>query len=266
MKRGTISCAIVVLNEERNIGDCLETVQWMDEIVVVDAFSADCTLEICRKYTDKIFQRLWEGFGVQKNFAIEQATCEWVFILDADERIPPELRAEIVGVLTSNEPNAPVAYSVSRKNYFFGNWVTHAGCFPDYQLRLFRRGIGQLDDEEPHNKFVFEGKADYLKTPLEHYTERTIADHFRKFRNFTTLAAKERGKTKDSVCWTDVTVRPLFTLYKYYIARKGFCDGMPGFLVSVFASMYTFVKYAKLWERLHYRGERTTKQGVLRCS
>lgn len=249
MTRQTITCAIVVFNEARNIGDCLETAAWMDEIVVVDAFSADRTVEICRKYTDRITQRPWRGFGDQKNFAIDQATSDWVFILDADERIPRALRDEIEGILRAPEPDGPVAYSVPRKNYFFGDWVTHAGCYPDYQLRLFRRGVGRLDDEEPHNKFVFRGKAGVLRTPLEHYTERTIADHFRKFRNFTTLAARERARSKTSVRWTDLTVRPLFTFYKYYVARLGFRDGMPGLLVSAFASMYTFVKYAKLYER-----------------
>ena len=254
MRRQTISCAIVVFNEERNIRDCLDTAKWMDEIVVVDAFSRDRTVEICRKYTHKIFQRPWRGFGEQKNYAIDQARSEWVFILDADERIPDALEKEISDSLCAEDPGLIVAFSVPLKNYFFGIWVTHAGCYPDYQLRLFRRGIGKLDDEEPHNKFVFEGKRGVLRTPLEHYTERTIADHFRKFRNFTTLAAQERAKSKRTVNWADLVIRPLFTFYKYYLPRQGFRDGMPGFLVSAFASMYTFVKYAMLWELLRARG------------
>ena len=255
MKRSTISCAIVVLNEEKNIGDCLETAQWMDEIVVVDSYSTDRTIEICRKYTDRIIQRSWRGFGDQKNFAIDSTTCEWVFILDADERIPLQLRAEIETVLASSGPGSPVAYSVPRKNYYFGNWVTHAGCYPDYQLRLFKRGIGHLDNSEPHNRFIFEGPSAYLETPLEHYTERTVSDRFKKLRNFSSLAAAERGRTKQHVYWTDLTFRPLITFYRYYLARQGFRDGMPGFMFSAFSSMYTFVKYAKLWERLRYRGE-----------
>jgi (heptosyl)LPS beta-1,4-glucosyltransferase len=246
--RETISCAIVVFNEERNIRECLETVKWMDEIVVVDALSTDRTREICGRYTNRIFQRPWRGFGEQKNFAIAQSTSDWVFILDADERITPELRSEMETILTSNERTGPVAYYVPRRNFYYGKWIQWGGCYPDYQLRLFRKGVGHLNDEEPHNKFVFEGRAGYLRTPLEHYTERTIDDHFRKFRNFTSLAAKERSKTKQSVYWTDVTVRPLLTFYKYYVKRQGFRDGMHGFLISVWASMYTFVKYAKMWE------------------
>jgi len=105
-----ISCAIVVYNEERNIRDCLELAKWMDEIVVVDAFSRDRTVEICRKYTSRIFERLWKGFGDQKNFAVDQAMCDWVFILDADERITPELRVEIEAVLARSQTDGPLAY------------------------------------------------------------------------------------------------------------------------------------------------------------
>ncbi|MEE8125041.1 MAG: glycosyltransferase family 2 protein [Nitrospirales bacterium] len=249
----SISCAIVVFNEERNIRECMETARWMDEIVVVDAFSTDGTKEICEQFTDKIFQRSWNGFGEQKNFAIHKTISDWVFILDADERISFDLQREIEGILALTRQDMPVAYSVARRNYYYGKWVKHAGCYPDYQLRLFRRGIGQLDDAEPHNKFVFEGKAGLLHSPLEHYTERTIKDHIRKFKNFTTLGARERAKTKQTVYWTDLVIRPIFTFYKYFLARKGFQDGMQGFLVSGFASMYTFTKYAKLWERKNYQ-------------
>ena len=255
MLRESISCAIVVFNEERNIRDCLESARWMDEIVLVDAYSTDRTLELSKEYTERIFQRPWRGFGEQKNFAIGQASTDWVFILDADERITPELQSEINTVLTSRNLNGPVAYYVPRRNFYYGRWVKWGGCYPDYQLRLFRRGVGRLNDEEPHNKFVFEGEAAYLKSPLNHYTERTIEDHFRKFQNFTSLAAKERLKTKQSVSWADLTMRPLSTFCKYYFARQGFRDGMQGLLVSTFASMYTFVKYAKLWEHMQPRSE-----------
>lgn len=248
--RQTISCAIVVFNEERNIRECLDSVRWMDEIVAVDAYSTDQTLEICRSFTDRVFQRPWRGFGDQKNFAIDRTTSDWVFILDADERVGASLRAEIEAILAASDPDRPVAYSLARKNYYYGRWIRRAGCYPDYQLRLFRRGIGRLDDAEPHNKFVFQGKAAYLANPLDHYTERTIADHFRKFNNFTTLAAQERAKTKRSVHWTDLLFRPLFTFWKYYVRRQGFREGMHGLIICGFASMYTFVKYAKLWELL----------------
>ena len=254
-----ISAVVVTLNEERNICDCLESAKWMNEIIVVDAFSRDRTVEICRKYTSRIFERPWKGFGDQKNFAVDQATCDWVFILDADERISPELRAEIETVLARSQTDGPVAYYLPRRNYYYGRWIMRLGYYPDYQLRLFRKGVGRLNDEEPHNKFVFQGVAGHLRTPLDHYTERTIEDHFRKFNNFTTLAAQERAKTKRTAYWYDLTFRPILTFSKYYLQRQGFREGMHGFLISVFASMYTFVKYAKLWELTQHADVRECK-------
>jgi len=251
----TISCAIVVYNEERNIRDCLESAKWMDEIIVVDAFSQDKTVQICREYTQRIYQRSWNGFGEQKNHAIDHAACDWVFILDADERISPELRAEIEAVLARSQTDGPVAYYLPRRNYFYGRWIKRLGCYPDYQLRLFRKGVGRLNDEEPHNKFVFQGEAGHLRTPLDHYTERTIEDHFRKFNNFTTLAAQERAKTRRTAHWYDLTFRPILTFFKYYLQRQGFREGMHGFVISVFASMYTFVKYAKLWDLIRAQND-----------
>ena len=244
----TICCAIVVFNEERNIREALDSVSWMDEIIAVDSYSADNTVQICREFTPHVFQRKWNCFGEQKNFAIDHATSDWVFILDADERVSDGLRAEIQRVLAASDQAGPVAYTLPRKNYYYGEWVRWGGVYPDYQLRLFRRGVGRLDDSEPHNRFVFEGLHGYLTNDLDHYTERTIEDHFKKFNNFTTLAARERGKTKKTVRWTDLTVRPLFTFWKYYVRRQGFRDGVRGLIVCVFASMYTFVKYAKLWD------------------
>ena len=245
--RETVACAIVSFNEEKNLQPCLESAKWMDEIVVVDSFSTDRSIDIARKYTDKIFQRSWRGFGDQKNYAMDQVSTDWVFILDSDERIPVELQAEIEGVLSARFKEGPVAYYVPRHNYYFGSLVLHAGCYPDYQLRLFRRGIGHLDEAEPHNKFMFTGDSAYLSCPLIHHTRPTLHSYIEKFPNFTTLAARDRAKTKCHVRGTDLLFRPVFTFLKYFLARKGYRDGMSGFLVSVLSSMYTFVKYAKLW-------------------
>ena len=245
--RETVACSVVSYNEEKNLQHCLESAKWMDEIVVVDSFSTDRTMEIARTYTDKIFQRPWRGFGDQKNYAMDQASTDWVFILDSDERIPAELQVEIEAVLSAGSKEGPVAYYVPRHNYYFGSLVLHAGCYPDYQLRLFRRGIGHLDDAEPHNKFLFTGDSAYLSAPLVHLTRPTLHNYFEKFPNFTTLAAQDRARTKRHVRSTDLLFRPIFTFFKYFVVRKGYRDGMSGFLVSALSSLYTFVKYAKLW-------------------
>jgi (heptosyl)LPS beta-1,4-glucosyltransferase len=254
-QRETIGCAVISFNEETNLPLCLESAKWMDEIILVDAFSTDQSMDIARKYTTRIFQRPWKGFGDQKNYAIKQVSTDWVFILDADERISDNLKAEIDTVLSAALQDGPVAYYVPRHNYYFGSLVLHAGCYPDYQLRLFRRGIGYLDTAEPHNKFLFSGQAAYLSCPLIHQTRPTLHNYFEKFSNFTTLAAQDAAKTKRQVRSLDLLFRPVFTFLKYFFIRKGYRDGMSGFLVSALSSMYTFVKYAKVWHINQLRSE-----------
>lgn len=260
MSRETIGCGIVCFNEEQNLGPCLESAKWMDEIVVVDSFSTDSTIQIAKQYTERFFQRPWKGFGDQKNYAVDQVSTDWVFILDSDERISVELQAEIEEVLSASSKDGPVAYYVPRHNYYFGSLVLHAGCYPDYQLRLFRRGIGHLDDAEPHNKFMFSGDSAYLSCPLVHHTRPTLQSYFEKFSNFTTLAAQDRSRTKRHVRDTDLLFRPVFTFLKYFLVRKGYLDGMPGFLVSALSSMYTFVKYAKLWHMLELESQASNQE------
>jgi glycosyltransferase involved in cell wall biosynthesis len=259
-QRDTIGCAVVSFNEEKNLQACLESAKWVDEIVVVDSFSTDRTIDIARKYTDKVFQRPWRGFGDQKNYAMDHVSTDWVFILDSDERIPGELQTEIEAVLSGGSKDGPVAYYVPRHNYYFGSLVLHAGCYPDYQLRLFRRGIGHLDDAEPHNKFMFSGDSAYLSCPLVHDTRPTLQNYFEKFPNFTTLAAQDRAKTTRHVRSTDLLFRPVLTFLKYFLVRKGYRDGMAGFLVSAFASMYTFVKYAKVWQMEYFESHESLQK------
>ncbi len=251
--RETISCAIVVLNEERNIHDCLESAKWMDEIVLVDARSKDRTVEIAREYTERIFTRSWNGFGEQKNFAIDQATNDWVFVLDADERICSDLRREIEGILTSRDASGLVAYCLPRKNYFYGRWLRWGGTYPDYQLRLFRKGIARYNDVPIHENLLVEGRIGTLTGHLDHYTERRIEDHFRKFSLYTSLAAENKRKSQQVVSWYNLLVNPLVVFTKTYVLKQGFRDGIRGLIVATFASMYTFVKYAKLWESLQER-------------
>jgi (heptosyl)LPS beta-1,4-glucosyltransferase len=242
-----ISVVIVTKNEERNIRDCLNTASWADEIVIVDSYSTDRTVEIGKEFTDKIFQRPWEGFGIQKNFSMEKATCPWIFILDSDERISPELKDEILNTIRSS-PKQVVGYQVPRRNYFYGHWIRNCGCYPDHQLRLLRNGSGYLDDAEPHNKMVLNGEMETLKAPLDHLTSPTINDHLKKFPNFSRLAALEKFKTKKTVGWYDLFFPPLATFLKIYFSKGGYREGITGFIYSGFASLYTFLKYAKIWE------------------
>ncbi len=247
--RGRISLVMITYNEEINIRDCLESAKWMDEIVIVDSFSTDRTVEICREYTSSIIQRPFKGYGEQKNFGIEQAKMDWVFVLDADERIPEPLRREMEQILNL-EQNEFSAYRLARKNFFYGHWLRWGGHYPDWQIRLFRRGAGLNDDFEPHHNFIYKGKLGTLQEPLIHYTERTISDHFPKHNRFTTLAAAVRVKTCKKVHWYDLVFRPLITFYHVFFRKHAYRDGIPGLIQAVFKSLYTFVKYAKVWEIL----------------
>ena len=246
--RRTISCVMVVLNEEQNIRNALESVQWMDELIVVDAYSHDRTVVISQEYTSKVLFRKWTGMPDQKNFAIQQATCDWVFLLDADERVLPNLREEIESVLVTSSPPAHAGYFIPRKNFYYGKWVQGGGCYPDYQLRFFQKGTGSYGEVEVHPRFNMTGSIGYFRHPMEHLTFPTIAKHVQKENAFTTRAAEERRKQKRYVTVLDLFGRPLFSFAKYYLVRKGYRDGIHGLIASGFSSFYTFGKYAKLWE------------------
>ena len=249
--RQTISCVTIVYNEEHNIRECLETATWMDEIIVVDSFSTDETKEIAQLYTKNIYQRSWNGFGRQKNFAIEKVTSAWVFILDADERISSELREEIEILLSSANSASSIAYAVPRRNMLYGQWVRWGGAYPDYQIRLFRTGTAKYNQVEIHENLLISGSVGTLQSHLTHFTENRISDHFKKIGYYTSLAAKEKQKVRATVYWYHLVVNPFVVFLKTYLFKKGFKDGIRGVIFAVHAGMYTFLKYAKLWNNLN---------------
>jgi (heptosyl)LPS beta-1,4-glucosyltransferase len=244
----SLACVVITKNEEANIRDCLESIRWADELIVVDAESRDRTVELARTSGAKVWVRPWPGFGLQKNFGMAQALSDWVLILDADERVTEELRGEIKACLDGWASGAPVAYRIPRRNFFYGAWVRGGGVYPDYQVRLFRRGIAQYNDVAVHENLIVDGEIGTLAGHLDHYTERRIKDHFKKFGLYTTLAAREKAKKARTVGWSDLVFRPLVVWVKTYVLKQGYRDGVRGLIVCVFASMYTFVKYAKLWD------------------
>ena len=243
----SLACVVITKNEETNIHDCLMSVSWVAERIVVDAESSDRTADLARAAGAKVIVRPWPGFGAQKNYGMDQAAAEWILILDADERIPGALQREILSHIGTWKTGNPVAYEIPRRNYFYGAWVRHAGVYPDYQIRLFRRGQARYNDVPVHENLIVQGSVGKLTNPMDHFTERRIRDHFRKFGLYTTLAAKEKGRTVHAVHARDLIFRPLVVFVKSYVLKQGFRDGVRGLIVSVFAGMYTFVKYAKLW-------------------
>ena len=244
----SVTCVVITKNEDANIQDCLNSVQWTDELIVVDAQSSDKTVELARTCGAKVFVRPWPGFGLQKNFGMAQALSDWILILDADERVTEELRGEVKTCIEGWTPGASVAYRIPRRNFYYGAWVSGGGVYPDYQVRLFRRGMAQYNDVAVHENLLVDGEIGTLIEHIDHYTERRIQDHFKKFGLYTTLAAREKAKRVQVVGWTDLVFRPLVVWFKTYLLKQGFRDGVRGLIICIFASMYTFVKYAKLWD------------------
>jgi len=246
--REPLSCTIICYDEEEGIRAALESVKWCDEIVVVDSFSTDRTVEICREYTDRIFQRAWPGFVEQKAFALEQTRCAWVLNLDADERVSPELRREIESVL--RRPDAD-GYFIPRLVFYLGRWWRHGGWWPDYRLRLFRRDKVVWGGIDPHEKVLLRGSSRRLRGPLLHYTYRDVSDHLATINGFSGVAARELLLRGRQPSWIDLILRPIWRFIRFYGLRQGFMQGLAGLYVAQSAAFYVFARYAKLWEAVN---------------
>jgi glycosyltransferase involved in cell wall biosynthesis len=249
MNRQTIAGIVITKNEEMNIGACLDSLRWVDELIVVDAESTDRTVELTRSYTSKVFVRPWPGYGPQKNFAMEQATTDWILIVDADERIPEDLRQEILGILRSPSPSVN-AYRLPRRNYYYGHWIRYANQYPDLQLRLVRRKSGRYNDLPVHEHLEGVGPIEDMSAALYHHTSPTVVSHELKIERYSTLAAYERCTAgRPDAFWYHLIFNPAWTFVKLYLLRQGFRDGIPGLLVCAFSSAHVLLKYAKLWEQ-----------------
>lgn len=245
--RAPISCCIICFNEEANIRRCLESVKWCDEIVVVDSFSTDRTVEICREYTSRIIQRPWPGYVEQKRFALAQTMYEWVLNVDADEEVSPALRQEILFVLQRNDP-AVDGLSIPRLVYYLGRWWRH-GWYPGRRLRLFRKAKVRWGGVDPHEKVLLRGHEDRLHGDLYHYTYKNISDHLRAVNGLTDVAVREQVVRGKRSSLTALIFRPLWRFLRFYFLRGTITYKVPGFFVAVTSAFYVFLKYAKLWEQ-----------------
>ena len=245
----TLAVVVITRNEAQNIVDCLDAVRWADDIVVIDAESTDDTVERARSVDPcvRTFVRSWPGFGPQKNFGIEQTSADWILIVDADERITLELHEAITSLLAQSRHDH-AAYRIPRRNIFWGRWLQRGGLYPDYQVRLFRKGMAVYNDVAIHENLLVDGTVGTVTGHIDHYTERRIDDHLSKMDGYTTLAAREKLHTRKHVSWSHLVINPVVTWCKVYVFKKGMWDGVPGLINGVFSGMYTFLKYAKLWE------------------
>ena len=251
--RPPVSGVVICLNEEATIERCLQSLAWCDEIVVVDSHSTDATREIARKHTPNVIEQDFLGHIEQKNFALDQASHDWVVSLDADEALSEELQGEIPRALST--VNGDVGgFRLNRMTYFLGVWHDRGEWYPDYNVRVFRRSVTRWSGRNPHDHARVEGQVGHLDGHILHWNYRDLSEHIQQIDKFTALLAREMRAEGARFRLRDLLVRPLGRFFKGYVLRQGFRNGLPGFLVSVSTAYYVFMKYAKLWEL--ERGER----------
>jgi glycosyltransferase involved in cell wall biosynthesis len=241
-----LTVTIITLNESANIAAALESVAFADEIVVVDSHSTDDTVAIARRYTERVVVRDWPGYIAQKNFAAAEARHDWILSLDADERVTPELAAEIRAVLAAG-PSCD-GYRVPRLSHYLGTWVRSTDWYPDYQLRLYHRTRGRWEGRLVHESVKVNGEVGRLTSDLLHYTYRDVSHHLQTIDRYTSLAARQMFEDGRRAGVRHLLVNPLAAFLRNYVARAGFRDGRVGLIVSLLNSYYVLLKFVKLWE------------------
>jgi glycosyltransferase involved in cell wall biosynthesis len=239
-----ISVAVIAGDVEDEIRECLQTVKWANEIIVVNS-GVDRTAAIAREYTDKVLLKEWAGYGAQKQFALEAATGDWVLSLDTDERVSTDLREEIQRILSTG--SAYSGFYIPRRGYFLGHWIRHCGWYPDFQLRFFRRSKARINDRKVHEAFVVSGPVGFLKSDLIHNTHPTIEKAFAKGREYAALEAAEKAGKK-RVNTLLVVLHPIYEFFNSFMLKQGFRDGVYGLMVSMIHAMTDAQVYMKIWE------------------
>ncbi len=243
--RPGLSACIIAMNEEDRIGDCLASLAFCDEVVVVDSHSSDRTRELAAGAGAKVIERDWPGHVAQKEFAIRAAEFDWVLCVDADERISPELRAEIEALRSRGFPDRS-GWTMPRLCSYLGRWIRHGNWYPDRQLRLFDRRRGRWGGNDPHDKVELEGDVGRLAGDLIHHPYRNFSDHLRTIDVYTTTMAQgmyDRGKRTGIF---SIVFNPTWKFLRFYVLKMSFLDGWRGLLLAYLAAHYTRLKYAKL--------------------
>lgn len=244
--RQPLSVIVPTFNEERHVGACLESVKWADEIVVVDSFSSDRTLEIARPFATRVLQHEYVNSAAQKNWTIPQAAHPWILVVDADERVSAPLAAEIREVMEKGPSHD--GYVIRRLNHFHGKPIRHGGWGRDRVLRLFNRERGKYQEKNVHAEVEIAGNVSELKHPLLHDTFRGFGDYLRKIDRYTRWGAEDLHRRGRKATALDMAARPAWRFVKRYILQAGFLDGTEGLMISGLDMYSVFLKYARLWE------------------
>lgn len=253
MDRIKISSIIIARNEERNIERCIKSQLYAvsEIIVIIDDTTTDRTVDIVREMARsnqsiRYYIEKWRGYSATKQLAVSYCSNDWILWIDADEALSSELSDALKNF--NDDQHAP-AYSAPRRANFLGHWINHSGWYPGRIERLFNKHLARFSDKDVHEHLVFNGQSGKLNNDILHYTDPDIRHYFEKFNNYTSLAAGELAAKGRKAGLADILIRPPFLFFKMYILRAGFRDGLAGFILASFSSMYVFVKYCKLWEK-----------------
>ncbi|HEY0322603.1 MAG TPA: glycosyltransferase family 2 protein [Pyrinomonadaceae bacterium] len=246
-----ITATIIAFNEEANIGAACESVSWANEILVVDSESTDRTREIAEECGARVMTRPWPGFALQKQFAADAASHEWIFSLDADERVSEELRHSIEDLLYTNEERLADGYRIARRSFYMGRWIRGGGWYPNYQLRLYRKPRGQWKGAHIHESVkMFEGaRVETLQGDILHYSIRDAAHHNRMIaERYAPLAARQMYEGNRRTSPLKIATAGTAAFIRSFILKGGFRDGLAGYAIARFAAHNAYLKHLLLWE------------------
>lgn len=247
MSRPSISAVVICQDEAGHIGDCLDSLAWCDERIVVDSGSSDSTLDIVKARGATALHHDWPGYVAQKNWALGQASSDWLLSLDADERCTEGLRTAIEAALAGDP--AENGFAVRRHVHYLGRWIDHGGWYPDWKIRLVRRGHASWGGVDPHDKLLADGPTAKLDGELVHYTYPDFAGHLRTVQRFSDVVADEWVKEGRRFSLLAAVSHPPAKFLECYAWKSGWRDGWPGFVIAATSAFYVFAKYVKLWER-----------------
>ena len=241
-----ISVCIIAKNEEKNIERCLRSVSWADEIILIDAESNDRTCELAKALGAKVLVKRWEGYSVQKEFAVNQAVHEWVLAVDADEEVTEKLMLEIQNILKNQPPIK--GFEIPRKSFFLGKWIRYGGWYPGYQLRLFRKLSVRMNHRPVHEGFQIDGEVGKLESDINHYSYDSLHHYLEKMNDYSSLDVANKLKKTEKVFWYNFVLNPLSSFLRTYFSLQGYKDGIHGFLLSLYSALHVLVIYCKVWE------------------
>lgn len=251
--REAITACVITYNEEDKIRRCLQSVKWCDEIIVVDSFSTDKTVDIAREFTSRVYTHEWMGYIGQKNLTKDMASSPWILFIDADEEVSPRLRDEILREFESGASEKTDGYECPRKVFFLGKWISHGDWYPDRKLRLFRKAKGKCHGMEPHDRVVVDGRVRKLRGDLLHYTYDNIEEQVSVLNKYSSITAEGWRKEGQKFRLGRLILHGPCRFLRSYLLKLGFLDGVPGLVVATISATGVFIKYAKLWELYHGR-------------